>query len=152
MLEQRNLRGNDRTMRGARTIAQAAAIPIQDGRICVVNSSSGRGWVIPKGRIEPGQTGRDAALQEAWEKAGLLGILRDAPVARFEYEKHGKLYRVVVFLMQVTETAASWPEDHRRNRRWIRLHEIDRHVQVAGMRPVLIACSLSNSARGTISE
>jgi 8-oxo-dGTP pyrophosphatase MutT (NUDIX family) len=122
----------------ASPIAQAAAIPIdEDGRICLVNSSSGRGWIIPKGHIEPNQTERKTALQEAWEEAGLRGIVDDEPVDSYEYEKNGATYRVVVFLMRVTEAAATWPEDDRRTRRWIRPHEIEQLVQVAGMRRVL---------------
>jgi 8-oxo-dGTP pyrophosphatase MutT (NUDIX family) len=118
-------------------IAQAAAIPIQNDRICLISSSSGRGWVIPKGHIEPHQTARQAALQEAWEEAGLRGILEDAPVGTYQYEKKGATYQVAVFLMHVTETAAIWPEDYRRSRRWIRAHQIEQFVEVAGMRRIL---------------
>src|SRR5262245_8586405 len=118
-------------------IAQAAAIPIEHGRICLVSSSSGRGWVIPKGHIEPGQTAREAAQQEAWEEAGLRGLLEDAPFDSYEYEKNGATYQVVVFLMQVTEVEATWPEHHRRARRWIRPDEIEQLVQGMGMRRVL---------------
>src|SRR5262245_10997818 len=104
-------------MRAAPMFSQAAAIPIADGHICLVNSSSGRGWVIPKGHIEANQTARETALQEAWEEAGLRGVLGCAPVGSYRYEKNGATYRVAVFLMQVTEAAATWPEDHRRKRR-----------------------------------
>lgn len=119
------------------TIAQAAAVPIDDGRICLVSSTSGRGWVVPKGHIEPGQTAPQTALQEAWEEAGLRGILDGEPVDTYQYQKNGATYRVVVFLMQVTEAAASWPEDNRRTRRWVRLQETEQLVQVAGLRQVL---------------
>jgi 8-oxo-dGTP pyrophosphatase MutT (NUDIX family) len=135
-------REQSETMPAAPTIAQAAAIPMEDGRICLVKSSSGRGWVIPKGHIEPGQTAREAALQEAWEEAGVRGVLEDAPVDSYQYEKNGAIYHVVVFLMHVTEAAATWPEDHRRTRRWIRPHEIEHFVQVAGMRRVLARVQL----------
>jgi len=61
-------------------IRQAAAIPIRSGQICLVTSSSGKRWVIPKGMIEPGTTAGQIALQEAWEEAGLVGVLRPEPV------------------------------------------------------------------------
>jgi len=118
-------------------IAQAAAIPIDSGRICLVNSSSGRGWVIPKGHIEPGDTARDTAARETWEEAGLLGVLHETPIGAYRYEKNGATYRVVVFLMEVTETADAWPEDHRRTRLWIRPEMIEQLVQVPGLRRLL---------------
>src|SRR5262245_45695125 len=118
-------------------IAQAAAIPVHSGRICLVNSSSGRGWVIPKGHIEPGHTAHEAALQEAWEEAGLVGTLHATPVGSYQYKKNGLTYRVIVFLMQVTKAAAAWPENHRRRRCWIRPDQIDEFVHVPGMRRLL---------------
>jgi 8-oxo-dGTP pyrophosphatase MutT (NUDIX family) len=124
-------------MPASSTIAQAAAIPIDEGRICLVNSSSGRGWVIPKGHIEPGQSARQTAIQEAWEEAGLRGVLQDEPLDSYRYEKNGSTYRVIVYLMQVTEAAAAWPEDNRRTRRWVRHHEVQQLVQVTGLRKLL---------------
>jgi 8-oxo-dGTP pyrophosphatase MutT (NUDIX family) len=118
-------------------ILQAAAIPMRDGRVCLVNSSSGRGWVIPKGHIEVGQTARETALQEAWEEAGLDGILEDRRVGSYRYEKNGNLYHVTAFLMHVTTAANVWPEVHRRQRRWINLGSAQRFVQVPGLRRVL---------------
>jgi 8-oxo-dGTP pyrophosphatase MutT (NUDIX family) len=118
-------------------IAQAAAIPVASGRICLVNSRSGNGWVIPKGHIDPGQTARETALEEAWEEAGLLGQLERAPVGTYLYEKNGRSYRVTVFLMHVTKAASAWPEDHRRTRRWIYPDEIEEFIHVPGMRRVL---------------
>jgi 8-oxo-dGTP pyrophosphatase MutT (NUDIX family) len=124
-------------MSGSSVIPQAAAIPIEDGRICVVNSTSGRGWVIPKGHIEQGQTARETALQEAWEEAGLRGVIEERSVDSYQYKKNGATYQVDVFLMQVTDAAENWPEDHRRSRLWIRPEEIDKFVQVDGMRRIL---------------
>jgi 8-oxo-dGTP pyrophosphatase MutT (NUDIX family) len=126
-------------MQTSPSIAQAAAIPIDpiSGRVCLVTSSSGKGWVIPKGHIEPGQSARATALHEAWEEAGLLGALDKDPVGSYLYEKNGASYRVLVFLMRVTEIASSWPEIHRRTRRWLPLDQTAQFVQVTGMRRIL---------------
>ena len=91
-------------------VQQAGAIPVKDGRLCLVTSSNGKRWVIPKGLIDPGHTARDAALQEAWEEAGLAGTLRDEPVGTYLYDKWGGTCHVTVFLMDVTEAAEDWPE------------------------------------------
>ena len=37
-------------------IRQAAALPLRGSKACVITSSNGKRWVIPKGLIEPGQT------------------------------------------------------------------------------------------------
>src|SRR5262245_1611763 len=87
------------------SIRQAAAIPVRNGQICLVTSRSGKRWVIPKGCIEPGKTAGEIALQEAWEEAGLSGILQREPIGSYLYEKLDLTHHVIVFLMYVTEIA-----------------------------------------------
>jgi hypothetical protein len=72
-----------------------------------------------------------------WEEAGLRGVLEEAPTDTYQYTKNGTIYRVMVFVMQVTEVAETWLEDHRRIRRWIRPHDVEQYVQVSGMRRML---------------
>src|SRR5438309_11609284 len=100
-------------------IRQAAALPVRNGKICLVTSSNGKRWVVPKGLIERGQTAAEAALQEAWEEAGLVGLLDQEPLGSFLYEKWCGTCHVVVFLMQVTDVAQSWPESDLRQRSWL---------------------------------
>jgi 8-oxo-dGTP pyrophosphatase MutT (NUDIX family) len=100
-------------------IRQAAALPIRKGRICLITSRNGKRWVIPKGLIDPGQTAGEAALQEAWEEAGLVGTLDPEPVGSYLYEKYGGICHVTVFVMHVTEMAQSWPERDFRQRAWL---------------------------------
>jgi hypothetical protein len=44
-------------------VLQAGVIAVRSGKICLVTSSNGKRWVIPKGVIEPGQTAGETALQ-----------------------------------------------------------------------------------------
>src|SRR5436190_3859966 len=94
----------------AATIRQAAALPLKGGKVCVITSSNGKRWVIPKGLIDPGQTAGETALQEAWEEAGLVGALHPEPIGSYLYEKYGQTCHVIVFVMDVTEVAGEWPE------------------------------------------
>jgi len=110
-------------------IRQAAAIPVRAGRVCLVTSRSGGRWVVPKGHLEPGKTVAEIALQEAWEEAGLTGAIQPEPVGSYLYTKYGNTYHVVVFVMEVTEAAAVWPECTLRKRAWI--EPADAIVQVA---------------------
>jgi len=120
----------------ARFIRQAAAIPVRDGQICIITSSSGRRWVIPKGMMEPGKTTAEIALQEAWEEAGLLGSLGQA-VGTYQYEKYGGTCLVTVFLMQVHEVRDAFPEAGMRRRVWVHLDEALELIEEEGLRELM---------------
>jgi len=120
-------------------IQQAAAIPIRQGRLCLVTSRSGKRWVIPKGLIDPGKTAPEIALQEAWEEAGLVGVLRPDPVGSYFYEKYGGTCHVAVFLMDVTEAAEQWPERSFRERAWLGVREAIQRIEEEGLRSVIRA-------------
>jgi 8-oxo-dGTP pyrophosphatase MutT (NUDIX family) len=118
---------------------QAAAIPIRAGQVCLVTSSSGKRWVIPKGMIEPGTTAGQIALQEAWEEAGLVGVLHPEPVGTYLYEKWGGTYFVTVFVMEVTDEALIWPEKDLRQREWIGTAEALERLGDDGLREIVRA-------------
>jgi len=123
-------------------IPQAAVIPFRSGRICLVTSRSRRNrWVIPKGRMEADKTAGEIALQEAWEEAGLAGVLCGEPIGSYFYEKWGSTYHVTVFVMQVTEVAADWPESSERRRRWWRPGQAVLRLEEEGLREIIRAAS-----------
>jgi 8-oxo-dGTP pyrophosphatase MutT (NUDIX family) len=103
----------------ARPIQQAASIPVHAGQVCLIQSSNGKRWVVPKGHIEAGMTAAETALQEAWEEAGLIGLLQPEPLGSYYYEKWNQIYHVTVFRMDVTEIMHEWPESDRRARHWL---------------------------------
>ena len=110
---------------------------MRSGTICLVTSSNGKRWVIPKGLIDPGHTPGEAALQEAWEEAGLVGLLSPEPVGSYLYAKWGGTCHVLVFLMQVTEVADDWPERSLRQRRWVSIGEALELLGDEGLREVI---------------
>ena len=118
-------------------IKQAAAIPVRAGRVCLVSSRSGKRWIVPKGCLELDKSTTQIALQEAWEEAGLVGILDEDPVGSYFYQKAGKTYQVTVFLMQVTKVAADWPEAGQRQRIWVAERRAHERVENDGLREVL---------------
>ena len=120
-----------------RTIAQAAALALRDGRICMVTSRSGRRWVLPKGQIEAHQTPREAALAEAWEEAGILGRVDPEPLGTFAYEKNDILHEVAVFLMTVTTERAEWPEKSQRIREWVPVAEALGRIEEEELRTIV---------------
>lgn len=118
-------------------MSQSAAIPMLNGRICMVTSRSGRRWVFPKGQIDPGHTPGEAALLEAWEEAGLVGTLEPEPVGNYIYEKFGCPHHVLVFRLRVIEVHDAWPERGFREREWVTVSEAIDRVEEPGLRELL---------------
>jgi 8-oxo-dGTP pyrophosphatase MutT (NUDIX family) len=118
-------------------VRQAAAVPILDGRVCMVTSSSGRRWVFPKGMIDAGHTPVQAALVEAWEEAGLVGSPDPDPAGSYVYEKFGREHHVLVYRMTVTEAREDWPERPTRQRVWLTVTEAMERIEEPGLRDIL---------------
>ena len=116
---------------------QAAAIPVADGRVCLVTSSSGRRWVIPKGMIDVGHTAGEAALTEVREEAGLVGMLSQEPVGSFVYEKYGRPHHVLVFVLHVATAADDWPEREVRTREWVDPAEAIERIDEPGLKEII---------------
>jgi len=119
------------------TQRQSAVIPVRQRQVCMVNSRSGRRWVIPKGNLEPNKTAGEVALQEAWEEAGLVGILSPEPLGSYFYEKAGLTCHVLVYWMLVTQVGDDWPERTQRERAWISFPEAVLRAEEAGLRELL---------------
>lgn len=118
-------------------IRQAAVVPMRDAQICLVSSRSGKRWVVPKGCIDAGKTAGEIALQEAWEEAGLVGLLAPEPVGSYVYEKDGFVCHVIVFRMEVTDQRDSYPEAGMRQRLWVPLAQAVARIEDVGLRDVI---------------
>ena len=118
-------------------LQQAAAVPVRRGQVCVVTSRNGRRWVVPKGCLEPGKTASEIALQEAWEEAGLVGVLHPDPVGSYLYDKGGITCHVLVFLLYVTEVCDAYPEDSFRERVWLSPVQAVARVEDRGLCEIL---------------
>ena len=121
----------------ARWVRQAAAIPIRDGLVCLITSSNGRRWVIPKGMMEPGKTTGEIALQEAWEEAGLVGSLRPQPIGTYLYEKYDTTCHVTVFRMDVSVEHDDYPEVALRQREWLAPDDAVDRIDEPGLRDLV---------------
>jgi phosphohistidine phosphatase len=110
-------------------VAQAAAIPLREdsktGRLQVllIRRRDGRKWGIPKGLVDPGLTHAQAAAKESFEEAGIEGVVGDAPVGEFTYDKFGGTCLVRVYVLHVTRVLDHWPEEAVRERRWFDARE-----------------------------
>src|SRR5215510_14517303 len=109
----------------ARVHQQAAVIPyrIRKERIevALVTTSTGKRWIVPKGSVDEGERPRDAAIREAEEEAGLLGVVGQKPLGRYHQVNGQGHCRVDVYAMRVTSVLDKWLEAKFRRRRWMRL-------------------------------
>lgn len=119
------------------SILQAAALPLRDDQICLVQSRSGKRWLLPKGKLERGQSHQEAAILEAWQEAGVLGMLDPEPVGSYRYWKRGRWHEVVVFMLHVTHVANTWPEQSWRPRHWLPTDEAIEQVSDAALRRLI---------------
>jgi 8-oxo-dGTP pyrophosphatase MutT (NUDIX family) len=119
------------------TMRQAAAIPMRGEKICLVTSSNGKRWVVPKGLIEPGHGAAETALAEAWEEAGLVGMLWPEPIGSYLYSKLGRTYHVIVYILRVTEIADDWPEKGLRQRSWVGVDRALEQLDDPGLRDLV---------------
>jgi 8-oxo-dGTP pyrophosphatase MutT (NUDIX family) len=129
-----------------KTIQQAAVLAVHRGRICLITSSSGRHWLLPKGHLKRGCKLGETAIQEAWEEAGLIGELVGGSVGHYRFKKLGREYHVVVFRMKVTKVRRHWPEQKRRRRRWLSPSEALTRIDHAPLRKIVDTVSRQRKA------
>jgi 8-oxo-dGTP pyrophosphatase MutT (NUDIX family) len=118
---------------------QCAAIPIrftERGRmeVLLVTSRGSKKWVIPKGwpirKLAPHAT----AAREAYEEAGIEGVIRPkSPIGRYQYSKRVDAnvleIRVKVFILWVARQLETWPEQTERQTRWFSPDEAAQAVE-----------------------
>ena len=125
---------------------QVAALPWRGQgsalQILLVSSRETRRWVIPKGWPMKGKTDHEAAAQEAYEEAGLDGVIVTTPAGDYEYLKRlksgaARLVKVDVYPLQVTGEHATWPEKGQRTLQWMNPVEAALAVQEPDLRDLI---------------
>ena len=111
--------------------------------LLITSRDTGR-WVIPKGWPMDGKTAAAAAAREAWEEAGVKGIIGDEPVGSYHYLKglaSGMKVdcRVRVFPLVVDDICKSFPEKGQRRAEWVDCAEAANRVQEPGLKTLLLA-------------
>jgi 8-oxo-dGTP pyrophosphatase MutT (NUDIX family) len=103
--------------------AAALCLRIVDGKpqILLVSNKAGTRWGIPKGHIEPGETSYQAACREAFEEAGVLGVVSHTSIGHYRYSKSNETRRrkVTVHVLRVETCLDAFPEATLRASRWL---------------------------------
>jgi 8-oxo-dGTP pyrophosphatase MutT (NUDIX family) len=128
-------------------LRQAGAIPFQQDpaglRVLLITSRDSGRWVIPKGGVEPGQTAIQAAEVEAFEEAGVKGIMHPTPLGFYTYGKRlrsgiVKPTSVEVFALEVNKQLKKWPEKSQRRFVWMTVSAAVKSVEEPGMAMLLL--------------
>ncbi|MEA1015772.1 NUDIX hydrolase [Sphingomonas sp. LY54] len=105
-----------------------------DPRLLLITSRETRRWVVPRGNPIFGLPPHLSAAREAWEEAGIVGVVAPKPLGTYRYIKRrndGSEVRakVYVFPLEVDVEEEEWPERMERERRWFSLEEAEALVQ-----------------------
>lgn len=109
---------------------QVAALCLRDKagkrQVLLVRSLGTGRWILPKGWPMKGRTLAQAALQEAWEEAGVSGTVTEEPLGSYFYHKINDAgiampTDVHVFPVHVEKLSETFPESDRRKRKWVPL-------------------------------
>jgi 8-oxo-dGTP pyrophosphatase MutT (NUDIX family) len=107
---------------------QAAALPWRRNaaggvQVLLVTSRETRRWVLPKGWPIKGLKAAETAAREAFEEAGVKGLIARRKIGVFHYDKrlaNGRTQHVQVgvYPLQVGAEREVWPEMRERDRLW----------------------------------
>ena len=109
-------------------VHQIAALPWRkrgdDIQVMLITSRETRRWVIAKGNPMLELSDELAAAQEAYEEAGVQGVISTKAVGKFDYDKRLKDGQMMpctvdVYPLEVLIQLGSWPELDQRKRQWM---------------------------------
>ncbi|WP_093922225.1 NUDIX hydrolase [Sulfitobacter brevis] len=118
----------------------------EDGkRVLLITSRDTGRWIVPKGWPIDGLDGPGAALQEAWEEAGVTEAdIESAPMGIYEYDKRlteglTVPVRAQVYLTRVRDLSTEYPEASERKRAWFSPKEASTLVDEPDLKAILYA-------------
>lgn len=109
-----------------RTQFAALCFRVKNGKtqiLLITSRGSGR-WILPKGWPIDGATPHEAALQEAWEEAGVTGKVSPRPLGIYSYVKESSddddlPCVAMIYTVKVKSLAKAFPEADQRKRKWV---------------------------------
>jgi 8-oxo-dGTP pyrophosphatase MutT (NUDIX family) len=107
----------------------------REPEILLVSKRRSKNWGIPKGNVEPQLSFGESAAKEAFEEAGVLGLVSPYPIGVFRARKRlskapsHQVIEVWIYLLEVTETLSNWPEKGKRQIKWVSCETAARHLR-----------------------
>jgi 8-oxo-dGTP pyrophosphatase MutT (NUDIX family) len=93
--------------------------------ILLISKTRSKKWGIPKGKLAPHLSFPENAAKEAYEEAGVIGDISPTSIGMFRGRKRSaaspedRIVEVWVYLLEVTQMLADWPEKQTRKTRWV---------------------------------
>lgn len=129
--------------------SQVAALCVREKagekQVLLITSRGTGRWIIPKGWPMKGKTDAEAALQEAWEEAGVKsGEVSKKPLGSYRYDKlhddgHITPIDTTVFLVEVRKLVKDYPESDERSREWVTPGEAAKRVRERDLKKLLLS-------------
>ncbi|CAN6885470.1 unnamed protein product [Brassica oleracea] len=96
----------------------------EEFEVLVISSQKGHALMFPKGGWELDESVEEAASRESLEEAGVIGnVERQLGKWDFLSKSRGTFYEGLMFPMLVKEELELWPEQHLRQRMWMKVDE-----------------------------
>lgn len=111
-------------------------------RFLLITSRNTRRWIIPRGNPIPGLSPAQSAAQEAYEEAGLTGLVSADEIGTYRYQKVRRggssvTANVHVFPLRTTIQSDKWPEQEQRQWRWFTREEAAEAVEEEGLKELI---------------
>lgn len=111
-------------------------------QVCLITSRGGGRWIIPKGWPEADLSHPEIAAKEAWEEAGLTGLVRPDMFASYMSSKNIEPgivlpVRMNIYLLANPRQAKEFPELGQRKVKWVTVKEAVARVDDSGLQEVL---------------
>lgn len=126
---------------------QVAALCFRDNgtqkEVLLITSRDTGRWIIPKGWPMAGKDDRHAAIQEAWEEAGVRAVASEAPaVGTYTYDKRmddgaSVPVEATVYPVRVARLEERFPEAAQRERKWVTPSQAANMVQEPELQDIL---------------
>ncbi|XP_044462754.1 nudix hydrolase 13, mitochondrial-like [Mangifera indica] len=128
--------------------------------VLMISTPNRNDLVFPKGGWEDDETIAEAACREAWEEAGVKGIISKNPLGVWEFRSKSSQNscsneggcRGYMFALEVTEEFQTWPEQANHQRKWLLVEEAFKFCRYDWMRDALkkfLKTFTANKTQGT---
>ncbi|WP_173004583.1 MULTISPECIES: NUDIX hydrolase [Rhizobium] len=124
--------------------------------LLLTSRDTGR-WVIPKGWPMPGKLSHEVAAREAYEEAGVRGVVETEPLGSFGYDKVLKdgiqvPCRVQVYALEVNELVKNFKEKGERSMEWVSCEEAAERVREPELHDLILAFARRMPAAPVVSQ
>ncbi|WP_439373961.1 NUDIX hydrolase [Bradyrhizobium sp. PMVTL-01] len=138
---------------------QFAALPFRldnsELRVMLITTRRKRRWSVPKGSLIRNTSPHRTAALEAYEEAGVMGVIAKRALGSFKHRKRkGERTRTVdvaVFPMKVHGRERWWPEKGEREAIWVSAEMAARLVHKAELRQLIKRFAAQTEKGGLVS-